>query len=116
MLLAFGSITMESATNLTGAWLRSICEPRSAFPSEFTIAAIVIVQFVGIPCVPVRLTRRLDRYKRSIGIWPCLFSAMICVVGYFMRRPARIFLVCWRSWLAWCRGVRKPYPGRGSPA
>jgi MFS transporter, UMF1 family len=53
-------------------------------PKEFTIAAIVIVQFVGIPCA--FLFGSLAGWigaKRSIGIGLFIY-AMICVVGYFM--------------------------------
>jgi UMF1 family MFS transporter len=53
-------------------------------PKEFTIAAILIVQFVGIPCAFLFGTLAgVIGAKRSIGIGLFVY-AMICVVGYFM--------------------------------
>jgi UMF1 family MFS transporter len=53
-------------------------------PKEFTIAAILIVQFVGIPCAFAFGTLAgVIGAKRSIGIGLFVY-AMICVVGYFM--------------------------------
>ena len=62
-------------------------------PKEFTIAAILIVQFVGIPCAFLFGTLAgVIGAKRSIGIGLFVY-AMICVVGYFMSTGMHFLLL-----------------------
>jgi MFS transporter, UMF1 family len=58
-----------------------------------TIAAIVIVQFVGIPCAFLfGSLAGVIGAKRSIGIGLFVY-AMICVVGYFMTSGTHFLIL-----------------------
>jgi UMF1 family MFS transporter len=60
---------------------------------EITIAAIVIVQFVGIPCAFLfGSLAGVIGPKRSIGIGLIVY-ALICVVGYFMTTGTHFLIL-----------------------
>jgi UMF1 family MFS transporter len=60
---------------------------------EITIAAIVLVQFVGIPCAFLfGSLAGVIGAKRSIAIGLCVY-AVICVVGYFMTTGTHFLIL-----------------------